>query len=107
MAAIDTRTLDERIRAKARKELEQRVRDAFAPAFKMLPGPHWPVPGYHHGEQHANAYSMLEAIRKQVIHNLGPKAEQDAVQAFMDKVENLDGQLSDLMHDLKTDILNS
>jgi hypothetical protein len=100
---MTTKTLDERIREQARKELAGHIGAMFAPiaskwncagngrATIRFPYENPPV-------EIKNVYMAghIEAIRDTLVSALSPAAEEAAVAAFVQKVESLQEQIDSL-----------
>lgn len=101
--ATTTKTIDERIREKARKELLQNIDAAFLPATRMIGscGQSTMVAGYAREEgRPAYASDNMAAIKKAVFSALVDSAEERAVAEFIQQVDTLQDQLNDIRHDI-------
>lgn len=107
---MDTKTIDERIREKARKELSDKIYNASREFCKVIE-----IVGttdvveivcFRDEKQRTNesafAYNrdLIEGIAKQAIEKLSPKHEESAIRDFLKKVDSLQGQIDEIYHSI-------
>lgn len=105
---MNTKTIDERIREKARKELSDKIHRATL-KFKKEIEIHGTTDVVQlrcfdgqdcRNPQTAFAYNceLIEQIAKQAIEKLSPKYEEAAIAEFLKKVDSLQEQIDGMYH---------
>ena len=99
---MKTQTLDARIRDKARNELRKAITKELEPIFYRIARLEDRYAPFVFGNStpptkvQINLYSHMETIRDILIAKQAPKVEDDAVEAFILKVDSLQQQIDAL-----------
>lgn len=92
-----TKSIDERIRQKAREELKTDIGQKFKAAYSLLTeqGPLSTEIIKHNGTS-CTAWTCLEAAEKAIFSAMAAKAEERAVSDFLAKIDELQYQIDSL-----------
>jgi hypothetical protein len=104
MSKVDTRTLDERIRAWARKEYVEEVETLFAPIHRAMKCDSLKLAiehpeGYEYGsngKRYLAGVQAIKALQDALILKYAGERESQAITEFMEKVDKLDAEVEEL-----------
>jgi hypothetical protein len=101
--AQTVQSIEQRLREKARKELEERINDALSPVEVLLRvGQAIDVPAVldKNGSPYSAAFLLVQ-VRKALIEKYQSQAEEDAIKAFLEKVDQLQVELDELKEEVR------
>jgi hypothetical protein len=97
-----TKSIDERIREKARADLKKDIGERFKRAYEALMGAGALSTGVKkHDGSDCTAWGCLEAAEEAIFNYLVQKVEEKAVAEFLTKIDSLQDQVDSLAQDYR------
>lgn len=101
---MNTQTLEERIRTKARKEYIKELEDLFTPIHRAMRGNALTLDIEHpngqsygrNDKRYLDATQAIMAIQDALVKKYAMEREDDAINAFMHKVDELEAEVEEL-----------